>query len=65
MEGGFFSNIIVGNALVDMNTKSGRIDKVQELFDIMPQRNVISWNGMIVGYAQNGFVEKDLEILLL
>jgi len=27
------------------------------------QRDVVSWNAMIVGYAQNGFVEKALEIL--
>ncbi|KAH9317708.1 hypothetical protein KI387_019477, partial [Taxus chinensis] len=28
------------------------------LFDRMPQRNVISWNAMMAVYAQNGFVKK-------
>ena len=53
MEGGFFSNIIVGNSLVDMYSKFGSIDKAHELFDGMAQRDVISWNAMIVGYAND------------
>ncbi|XP_057837438.2 pentatricopeptide repeat-containing protein At3g24000, mitochondrial-like [Cryptomeria japonica] len=61
MEAGFLSDTVIGNALVDMYAKCGSIDKAQGLFDIMPQRNVVSWNAMIVGYAHNGFVEKALE----
>ncbi|XP_057854806.2 pentatricopeptide repeat-containing protein At5g27110 [Cryptomeria japonica] len=62
MEGGFLSDIMVGNALLDMYAKCGSIDKAYKLFDKMPQRNVVSWNAMIAGYAQNGLVEKALEI---
>ncbi|KAH9288068.1 hypothetical protein KI387_032185 [Taxus chinensis] len=61
MERGFFSNVVVASALVDMYAKCESIHKAREVFDKMPQRNVVSWNGMIVGYAQNGFVEKALE----
>ncbi|XP_057816354.2 pentatricopeptide repeat-containing protein At3g12770 isoform X2 [Cryptomeria japonica] len=61
IESGFFSDIIVGNALVDMYAKCGSMHKARELFDKMPQRNVVSWTAMIVGYAQNGLVEKALE----
>ncbi|XP_057873032.2 pentatricopeptide repeat-containing protein At1g11290, chloroplastic-like [Cryptomeria japonica] len=61
MEGGLLSNLIVGNALVDMYAKCGSIDKAHELFDKLPQKNVVSWNAMIAGYAQNGYVEKALE----
>ncbi|XP_057850517.2 pentatricopeptide repeat-containing protein At3g24000, mitochondrial-like [Cryptomeria japonica] len=61
MEGGYLSDIIVGNALVDMYAKCGSIDKARELFNSMPQRNVVSWTAMIAGYAQNGFVEKALK----
>ncbi|XP_057837821.2 pentatricopeptide repeat-containing protein At3g16610-like [Cryptomeria japonica] len=63
MEGKFLSDNIVGNALIDMYAKCGSIDRARELFDRMPQRDVISWNAMIAGYAQNGFVEKALETL--
>ncbi|XP_057836735.2 pentatricopeptide repeat-containing protein At5g27110 [Cryptomeria japonica] len=61
MERGFLSDIMVGNALADMYAKCGKIDKSYELFDKMPQRDVISWNAIIAGYTQNGFVEKALE----
>ncbi|XP_057872340.2 pentatricopeptide repeat-containing protein DOT4, chloroplastic-like [Cryptomeria japonica] len=60
-EGGFLSDVVVSSALVDMYAKCGNIDKACELFDKMPQRNVVSWTAMILGYAQNGFVEKALE----
>ncbi|XP_057834761.2 pentatricopeptide repeat-containing protein At2g39620-like [Cryptomeria japonica] len=63
MEGGFLSDTIVGNALVDMYAKCGSIDKARELFDINSRRNVVSWNTMIAGYAQNGFAEKAFETL--
>ncbi|XP_059069540.1 pentatricopeptide repeat-containing protein At3g12770-like [Cryptomeria japonica] len=65
MEGGFLSDIIVGNALVDMYAKCGSIEKARELFDRMPQRDVISWNAMIAGYAQNGFSKDALKIFEL
>ncbi|XP_059069451.1 pentatricopeptide repeat-containing protein At4g21065-like [Cryptomeria japonica] len=55
------SDVIVATALVDMYAKCGSIYKARELFDNMPQRNVVSWNAMIAGYAQNGYVEKALE----
>ncbi|XP_057871944.2 pentatricopeptide repeat-containing protein At1g15510, chloroplastic isoform X2 [Cryptomeria japonica] len=62
LEGGFLSDVVVAIALIDMYAKCGSINKARQLFDKIPQRNVVSWNAMIVGYAQNGFVEKALEI---
>lgn len=56
MEEGFLSYITVGNALADMCTKNRNIDKACALFDRMPQRDVISWAAMIVGYTLDGFV---------
>ncbi|XP_059069560.1 pentatricopeptide repeat-containing protein At3g09040, mitochondrial-like [Cryptomeria japonica] len=58
---GFLSDAVVATALVNMYTKCGSIDKACELFDEIPQRNVVSWTAMLAGYAQNGFVEKALE----
>eukprot|EP01018_Ginkgo_biloba_P001239 Gb_28664 [translate_table: standard] len=51
---GFDSNFIVRNALVDMYAKCGRIEIARHLFDKMPQRDVVSWNAMIVAYATHG-----------
>ncbi|XP_057813455.2 pentatricopeptide repeat-containing protein At4g21065 [Cryptomeria japonica] len=65
IENGFPSDISVPNALIDMYAKCGRLEKARELFDNMPQRDVVSWNAMTAGYAQNGFAEKALEIFKL
>ncbi|XP_057837776.2 pentatricopeptide repeat-containing protein At5g27110-like [Cryptomeria japonica] len=64
MEGGFLSDIVIGNALVDMYAKFGSIDKARQLFDRMPERDVFSWTAMISGYAHNGFAEKALETFM-
>ncbi|KAH9293625.1 hypothetical protein KI387_041172, partial [Taxus chinensis] len=36
-----------------------------ELFDKMPQRDVVSWTAMIAGYAQNGFCKDALKLFEL
>ncbi|XP_057820276.2 pentatricopeptide repeat-containing protein At4g02750 [Cryptomeria japonica] len=50
---GFQSHVSVGNSLVDMYAKCGRLDKARELFDKMPQRNLISWTVMIAAYSKH------------
>lgn len=51
------SNQVVGNALVDVYAKFGVLEKAQEVFDILPNRNIVSWNSLLTGYAQLGEVE--------
>eukprot|EP00249_Psilotum_nudum_P002183 c15083_g1_i1 orf=1-1065(-) len=62
METGFESDVIVGNALVDMYVKCGRVVDAFQLFKKMPERDVVSWTSMIVGYTQHGFSEEALNI---
>ena len=47
-------HVIVESALVDLYAKCGLIDYAHILFIQMPVRNLISWNSMICGFAQNG-----------
>lgn len=49
-----FFNIIVYNALIDMYSKCGDMGSASKVFDSMPERNVISWNSMVTGFAYNG-----------
>jgi pentatricopeptide repeat protein len=46
---GFVSNVNVGNVLVSMYTKCGEIDVACLFFEKRCERNVLSWNSMIVG----------------
>ncbi|XP_057854720.2 pentatricopeptide repeat-containing protein At2g13600 [Cryptomeria japonica] len=62
MERGYMSDVVVASALIDMYAKCGSIHAARELFDKIPQRNVITWNAMVAGYAQNGLLEKALKI---
>nr|ABR16216.1 unknown [Picea sitchensis] len=54
--------IVVGNALIDMYAKCGSIGSAQKVFDKMLQRDVVSWNVAIAGYAQNGRFDECMEL---
>ncbi|XP_057831464.2 pentatricopeptide repeat-containing protein At4g21065 [Cryptomeria japonica] len=58
IEGGFLSDAVVANALMDMYTKCGSIAKARELFNKMPQKNMVSWNTILAGYAQSGDLDE-------
>eukprot|EP01018_Ginkgo_biloba_P024636 Gb_26501 [translate_table: standard] len=59
---GFESNVFVGSALVDMYAKCGSIENARNVFDKMPERSVVSWNVMIVGYAMHGCGKEALQL---
>lgn len=56
------SNIFVSTALVDMYAKCGNIAKARELFDMITEKNVVTWNAMISGYGLHGFGHAALEL---
>jgi pentatricopeptide repeat protein len=56
-----FSSFVV-NALLDMYAKCGSIENARTVFDEIGQRDVVSWNSMIAGYARGGFKEEALQL---
>ena len=53
--GGFQSDVRVGNALLKMFVKCGRLEDAQQVFNEMAlHRDAISWNMLIGGYAEQG-----------
>ncbi|KAI4376768.1 hypothetical protein MLD38_014491 [Melastoma candidum] len=50
----FDANIFVMTALIDMYAKCGSIAEARHLFDLMPDKNVVTWNSMISGYGLHG-----------
>lgn len=53
-------DVFVGNALVDMYLKCGDANFARKVFQEMPVKNVVSWNSMISGLAQNGEFKESL-----
>ncbi|XP_058086453.1 pentatricopeptide repeat-containing protein DOT4, chloroplastic-like [Magnolia sinica] len=51
---GFGCDVYIGNSLIDMYAKSGRIDFAKWIFEDMPTRDLASWNSMIAVYGIHG-----------
>ena len=58
---GFHSEVFVGNALLYMYAKYGKINTARYVFDKFLRRDVVKWNAMIAGYAQKGYVNEVLD----
>ncbi|KAK2970914.1 hypothetical protein RJ640_007605 [Escallonia rubra] len=50
----FEPSLFLQNTLVNMYCKCGELDLAHQLFDKMPQRNLVSWNSLIAGYTGIG-----------
>ncbi|XP_042051189.1 pentatricopeptide repeat-containing protein At2g13600-like isoform X1 [Salvia splendens] len=59
---GLESDVFVGNSLIDMYMKCGSVEDGSKVFNTMIERDVVSFNAMIVGFAQNGQGGEALEL---
>ena len=44
-------------------TRGLQMDSVRKIFDLMPNKDLVSWNTVIAGNAQNGMYEEALEMV--
>ncbi|KAL7196300.1 hypothetical protein ACSBR1_036328 [Camellia fascicularis] len=51
---GLDSNVCVCNTLLTMYSEAGRPKDAEELFQEMPERDLISWNSIMAGYVLDG-----------
>lgn len=58
LKSGLDSVVLINNILLDMYTNCDQIDDAAYVFDILPQRIVVSWNSMMSGYCQKGPVDE-------
>ncbi|XP_030480596.1 pentatricopeptide repeat-containing protein At4g33990 [Cannabis sativa] len=60
--GWFMEDVAIGNAVVDMYSKLGAINSARSVFEGLPIKDVISWNTLITGYAQNGLASEAVKL---
>ncbi|KAL1217276.1 putative pentatricopeptide repeat-containing protein [Cardamine amara subsp. amara] len=59
---GLSSTLFVGNGLVSMYGKCGFLAEARLVLDEMSRRDVVSWNSLVAGYAQNQRFDDALEV---
>lgn len=62
VKAGFENGCYVGNALLAMYCKCGSIDEAYDVFKGISEKDVVSWNTIIAGYARHGFGKEALEV---
>lgn len=62
---GFQASTLVGNSLIDMYSKCGHLELSEKIFNDMENRDIISWNSMLAGYAVHGQGDRAIAFLSL
>ncbi|XP_042031597.1 pentatricopeptide repeat-containing protein At2g34400-like [Salvia splendens] len=55
-------NSYIGSALINMYGKCGELESARRVFDGMKKKEIVIWNSMITGYAQNGQSDETLSL---
>nr|GEV02401.1 hypothetical protein [Tanacetum cinerariifolium] len=50
---GLSSNVYVGSSLINLYAKCQEMDSARTVFDALDEKNIVLWNTMLGGYAQN------------
>ncbi|XP_062199891.1 pentatricopeptide repeat-containing protein CRR2, chloroplastic-like [Phragmites australis] len=56
-------DVFVGNALVAFYARCGDVAMARKVFDGVTEKDVVSWNSIIAGYAQNGHSDEAVALL--
>ncbi|KAH7404985.1 hypothetical protein KP509_15G052100 [Ceratopteris richardii] len=62
IEYGHETDLYIGSCLVDVYCTCGRLIEAWRVFEVMPERNVVSWNAIVTGCAERGDGEDVLEL---
>ncbi|OVA06991.1 Pentatricopeptide repeat [Macleaya cordata] len=60
---GFDMDVLVGNSLVDFYAKCQTLEAARRKFNLIKQKDLVSWNAMLAGYALRGSREEAAELL--
>ncbi|KAK8550839.1 hypothetical protein V6N13_119343 [Hibiscus sabdariffa] len=60
---GISVNLTLNNAILDMYTKCRSLEDAKSLFDMMEEKDIVTWTTMLDGYAKLGAYEEARQIL--
>nr|UPT49329.1 pentatricopeptide repeat protein AaPPR253 [Agave angustifolia] len=60
---GLQHDLFIRNALVSMYANCGLMSVARKLFDVMSEKDIVTWNSLISGYSSKGMVEESFELL--
>jgi pentatricopeptide repeat protein len=60
-ESDYRNHVFVNTALIDMFAKCGSVDFARMVFDRTPNKDVVIWSAMIVGYGLHGRVREAID----
>ncbi|KAI3927219.1 hypothetical protein MKW92_001974 [Papaver armeniacum] len=55
-------DLFVGNALIAMYGKCGVTQDAVTMFEKMPDKNLVSFNSLIRGFSENGFLDESFDV---
>ncbi|KAJ0962387.1 hypothetical protein J5N97_030215 [Dioscorea zingiberensis] len=58
------ADVILHNHILNAYGKCGSLDDARQLFDTMPERNLVSWTSMVSGLSQNHREREAVELYL-
>ncbi|XP_052188334.1 putative pentatricopeptide repeat-containing protein At3g23330 [Diospyros lotus] len=59
---GFDTDVFIGSSLIDMYGNCTRVEDSYRVFNLLPQRDSVTWNSIIAGCVQNGLFDKGLKL---
>lgn len=57
---GYYSDVFIGSTLISMYGKCGRPADAQNVFDELPQHDLVLWNALLAAYVEQGESKKVL-----
>ncbi|KDP22514.1 hypothetical protein JCGZ_26345 [Jatropha curcas] len=58
----FVLDVFLGSSLIDMYAKCGQTEDARKVFDKIPERNLVCWTSIIVGYARLDMFKKAIQL---